>query len=84
MRLRSDLLLTGSGTTRHTLASGAVDGASILLERLVGNAASAVGSLAGDDFATSDVVDTLDVGDGGRGDGNEAKENGGDGELHFD
>jgi hypothetical protein len=84
LHLKSGLLLTGSGTTGHTLASGSVDGACILLERLVGDAAVTVGGLASNDFATSDVVDTLDVGDGGRGDGDKAKENGGDGELHFD
>jgi len=75
--------LTSSGTSGNTLASGAVDGAGILLQGLVGQAADTVGGLAGLDLGTSDVVDTLDVGDGGGGDGDEAKENGGDGELHL-
>ena len=75
--------LTSSGTSGNTLASGAVDGAGILLQRLVGQAAGTVGGLAGLDLGTSNVVDTLDVGDGGGGDGDEAKENGGDGELHI-
>jgi hypothetical protein len=30
------------------------------------------------------VIDALDVGDGGGRDGDKAKENGGDGELHLD
>jgi len=75
--------LTGSGASGHALSSGAVDRASILLERLVGDTAGAVGGLAGLEVGAGDVVDTLDVGDGGGRDGNEAKENGGDGELHF-
>ena len=75
--------LTSSGTSGNALASGAVDGAGILLQGLVGQAAGTVGGLAGLDLGTSDVVDTLDVGDGGGGDGDEAKENGGDGELHL-
>jgi hypothetical protein len=75
--------LTSSGTSGNTLASGAVDGAGILLQGLVGQAAGTVGGLAGLDLGTSDVVDTLDVGDGGGGDGDEAKENGGDGKLHL-
>jgi hypothetical protein len=78
------VILTGSGASRHTLSSGTVDGASILLQGLVGNTAGAVGRLAGVQLGTSDVVDTLDIGDGGGRDGNEAKENGGDGELHVD
>jgi hypothetical protein len=76
--------LTGSGTSGHTLSSGTVDSASILLQGLVGDAASAVGGLASLNLGTSDAVDTLDIGDGGSRDGDEAKENGGDGELHVD
>ena len=75
--------LTRSGTSGNTLASGTVNGAGILLQRLVGQAAGTVGGLAGLDLGTSNVVDALDVGDGGGGDGDEAKENGGDGELHL-
>jgi hypothetical protein len=77
-------LLTGSGSSRHTLASGTVNSASILLEGLVGGAANTVGNRAGIDLAAGDAVNTLDVGDGGGRDGNKAKEDGGNGELHFD
>jgi hypothetical protein len=77
-------LLTGSRSSRHTLSSGTVDSASILLEGLVGGAANTVGNRAGVDLAAGNVVDTLDIGDGGRGDGDESEEDGGDGELHFD
>jgi hypothetical protein len=68
--------LTCSRSSGHTLSSGAVDGASILLQGLVGEAAVAVGCLAGLDIGASDAVDTLDIGDGGGRDGDEAKENG--------
>jgi hypothetical protein len=69
------LLLTLSRTSGHALASGTVNGASILLQGLVGETAGAVGCLAG-------VERAADAG-GGR-EGNEAKQNGGDGELHVD
>ena len=72
--LPGECLLTLSRTSWYTLASLSVDGASILLQGLVGNAAGAVG-LAG-------VERAADAGGGG--DGDEAKENGGDGELHVD
>jgi hypothetical protein len=78
------VLLTCSRASGHTLASGTVNSTSILLQGLVGETADAVGCLAGFDLAAGDAVDTLNIGDGGRRDGNEAKENGGDGELHFD
>lgn len=64
-------------------------GAGVLLERGVGDAALAAGGrpagvlAAQDDGVAGDVADALDVGDGGRGDGDEA-ENGGEGELHLD
>ena len=77
-------LLTLSGTTGHALACSTVDGAGILLQRAVGNTAGTVGSLASVDLGAGGVADALDVGDGGSRDGDEAKENGGDGELHFD
>ena len=78
------ITLTLSGASRYTLSSGTVDSASILLEGSVGNAASAVGSLASLDLAASDTVDALDVGDSGRRDGNEAEKSSGDGETHID
>jgi hypothetical protein len=59
------LVLTGSGASGHTLSSSTVDGAVILLEGLVGDAAGAVGRLAVLELGTNDVVDTLDIGDGG-------------------
>jgi hypothetical protein len=73
-----------SRASGHTLSSGTVDSASILLQGAVGDTAGAVGCLAGFNVATGNIVDTLNIGDGGRRDGDEAKENGGDGELHFD
>lgn len=76
--------LTASWASGHALAGGTVDSASILLERLVGDAASTIGSLAGVELAASDAVNTLNIGDGGRREGNKAKENGGERELHFD
>jgi hypothetical protein len=76
--------LTCGGATRHTLAGSTVNSAGILLQGLVGNTAYAVGRLTGLEHAARGVADTLDIGDGGRRDGDKAKENGGDGELHFD
>lgn len=76
-------LLTCSWPSGHTLASSTVNCACILLQRLVGDAAGAIGSLASLDLGTRSVADTLDISNGGRGDGNKAKENGGDGELHL-
>lgn len=75
--------LTCSRASRHTLASGTVDSAGILLQRLVGNAASPVGCLAVLKLAARSVAYAFDIGDSGRGDGDKAKENGGDGELHI-
>jgi hypothetical protein len=66
------LQLTSSRASGHTLSSGSVDSASILLQGLVGDTANAVSRLA-----------RFDLEGGGRGDGEKAKENGGDGELHF-
>ena len=76
--------LTSSGTSGNTLASGTVNGAGILLQGFVGDTAGAVGRLTGLELAARGVADTLDVSDGGRRDGDEAKEDGGDGELHID
>jgi hypothetical protein len=78
------VLLTSSRASGHAFSSGAVDGASILLQGLVGDTAGAVCGLAGIDHAAGNVVDTLNIGDGSRREGNEAKEDGGDGELHID
>jgi hypothetical protein len=50
---------------------------------LVGNTASPVGCLAGLKLGSRGVAHAFDIGDGGRGDGDEAKEKGGDGELHI-
>jgi hypothetical protein len=50
---------------------------------LVGNTASTVGCLAGLKLGSGGVAHAFDIGDGGRGDGDEAKEKGGDGELHI-
>ena len=77
------ILLTCSWASRHTLASGTVDSAGILLQRLVGDTASPVGCLAGVKHAARSVAYAFDIGDSGRGDGDKAKENGGDGELHI-
>lgn len=76
-------LLTCSWTSRHALASGTVDSASVLLQRFVGETARAVRCLASLNDVAGSVADALDIGDGGRGYGDEAKENGGDGELHL-
>jgi hypothetical protein len=76
--------LTASRASGHAFSSGTVDGASILLQGLVGETAGAVGGLAGLNLAAGNVVDSLNIGDGGRREGNEAKENGGDGELHLE
>lgn len=78
------IALTLSGASRHTLSSGTVDSASILLEGSVGDAAGTVGSLASLDLTASDTVDALDVGDGSGRDGNEAEKSSGDGETHID
>ena len=72
-----------SWTSRHALASGTIDGASVLLQRLVGETARAVRCLASLDDVAGSIADALYIGDGGRGDGDEAKENGGDRELHL-
>lgn len=77
------ILLTCSWTSRHTLASGTVDSAGILLQGLVGDTASPVGCLAVLKLAARSVAYAFDIGDSGRGDGDKAKENGGDGELHI-
>jgi len=50
---------------------------------LLGDAARAVGSLTVLKHAAGGVADVLDVSDGGGGDGDEAEEEGCDGELHF-
>ena len=75
---------TSSRSSRHTLASRTVNSASILLERLLGDTACAVGSLTVLKDSAGGVADVFDVGDGGGGDGDEAEEEGCDGELHFD
>jgi len=74
---------TSSRSSRHTLARRTINSASILLERLLGDTASAVSSLTVLKHAAGSVADVLDVGDGGGGDGDEAEEEGCDGELHF-
>ena len=53
-----------------------------MLEGPRGNAAVSGRRLAAEQAALG-ITNALDVGDGGRGDGDEAKENGADGELHF-
>ena len=68
--------LTGSRSTRHTLSSSTVDGASILLQGLVGNAACTISCL------TSLKAIAEDSGSGR--DSKEAEKSGGDGELHFE
>jgi len=73
---------TSSRSSRHTLSSRTIHSASILLERLLGDTASAVGSLTVLKHAAGGVADVFDVGDGGGGDGDEAEEEGCDGELH--
>jgi len=74
---------TSSRSSRHTLSSRTVNSASILLERLLGDTACAVGSLTVLKYSAGGVADVFDVGDGGGGDGDEAEEEGCDGELHF-
>lgn len=76
-------LLTCSWASRHTFASGTVDCAGILLQRFAGDTASAVGCLAVLNLAARGVADAFNIGDSGRGDGDEAKENGGDRKLHL-
>ena len=79
-----------AGNTATSLAVGS--SASVLLQAGVGDTAFAAGYrsatilaiLAGDqDSAARGVANTLSVDDAGGGNGSEAENNGGDGELHF-
>jgi len=78
-------LATGDAATGTTVGL-----AGVLLDGGVGDTAGSLGDgaagvlAAEDDGVARGVADTLGVGDGSRGEGGEAEDNGGDGELHFE
>jgi hypothetical protein len=76
--------LTCSRPSRNTFPSRSINGTSILLEGLAGEAASAVCGLAGVEHTAGDAVDALDVGDCRGGEGGDGEEEGGEGlnEVH--